>query len=83
MFEIKGKKIGLEQKPFIIAEMSGNHNGSLDRALSLVDAAADAGADAIKLQTFTADTITLDIKSDEFVISDENSLWYGRSLYEL
>ena len=83
MFEIHGKKIGFGQKPFIIAEMSGNHNGSLDRALTLVDAAADAGADAVKLQTFTADTITLDVKTDEFVISDENSLWYGRSLYEL
>mgnify|MGYP000871669305 FL=1 len=83
MFEIQGKKIGFGQKPFIIAEMSGNHNGSLDRALTLVDAAADAGADAVKLQTFTADTITLDVKTDEFVISDENSLWYGRSLYEL
>lgn len=83
MFEIQGKKIGFRKKPFIIAEMSGNHNGSLDRALTLVDAAADAGADAVKLQTFTADTITLDVKSDEFVISDENSLWYGRSLYEL
>ena len=83
MFSLQGRKIGFGEKPFIIAEMSGNHNGSLDRALELVDAAADAGADAVKLQTYTADTMTLDIRSDEFVISDKNSLWFGKSLYEL
>lgn len=83
MFKINNRKIGLSEKPFIIAEMSGNHNGSLDRALRLVQAASDAGADAIKLQTFTPETITLDMTSDEFVISDKKSLWYGRSLHEL
>lgn len=71
------------QMPFIIAEMSGNHNQSLERALKIVDAAADAGADAIKLQTYTADTMTININKNEFFIDDPNSLWYGKSLYEL
>ena len=83
MFKIDNREISYGSKPFIIAEMSGNHNGSIARALELVDAAADSGADAVKLQTYTADTLTLNIKSDEFVISDENSLWCGKSLYEL
>ena len=83
MISIQSRDIGLKEKPFIIAEMSGNHNGSLDRAITLVDAAAEAGADAVKLQTYTADTLTLDLKSDAFVISDPGSLWYGKSLYEL
>ncbi len=63
--------------------MSGNHNQSLDRALEIVDAAADAGADAIKLQTYTAETLTLDVKDPSFVIRDKNSLWNGESLYDL
>lgn len=71
------------QMPFIIAEMSGNHNQSLERALKIVDAAADAGADAIKLQTYTADTMTININKNEFFIDDPNCLWYGKSLYEL
>ncbi len=70
-------------KPFIIAEMSGNHNQSLDRALKIVEEAAKAGADAIKLQTYTADTMTLNIDKDEFKVTDKDSLWYGRHLYEL
>lgn len=69
--------------PFIIAEMSGNHNGSLEQALKIVDAAAAAGADAIKLQTYTAETMTLDIAEGEFVINDPKSLWKGRALYDL
>jgi N-acetylneuraminate synthase len=69
--------------PFIIAEMSGNHNQSLQRALEIVDAAARAGAHALKLQTYTADTITLNVKDREFFINDESSLWNGTSLHEL
>ena len=69
--------------PFIIAEMSGNHNQSLERALEIVEAAARTGAHAIKLQTYTADTMTLDLKEREFFISDEKSPWKGQSLYDL
>jgi len=75
--------IGASAAPFVIAEMSGNHNQSLDRALDIVDAAAAAGAHAIKLQTYTADTITLNLSQGEFFISDEKNLWQGNSLYEL
>lgn len=75
--------IGKNVRPFIIAEMSGNHNKSLDRALAIVDAAAVAGAQAIKLQTFTADTMTLDITEGEFTINDSKSLWAGQALHSL
>lgn len=75
--------IGTGHAPFIIAEMSGNHNGNMDRALEIVDAAAKAGAQAVKLQTYTADTMTLDIEAPGFRIEDENSLWHGYSLYDL
>ncbi len=81
--EIAGRRIGTDSSPFIIAEMSGNHNQSLERALAIVDAAADAGAHAIKLQTYTADTMTLDVDRDEFKILDPTSLWYGRRLFDL
>lgn len=77
------RPVGRGQRPYLIAEMSGNHNQSLDRALEIVDAAAASGADAIKLQTYTADTMTLDLRSPGFVIDDPNSLWHGRQLYEL
>lgn len=80
---IADKKVGNTFPPFIIAEMSGNHNHSLERALEIVEAAAKTGAHALKLQTYTADTMTLDIKEGEFFIDDPNSLWYGHSLYEL
>lgn len=75
--------IGAGHAPFIIAEMSGNHNQSLERALEIVDAAAASGAHALKIQTYTPDTMTLDINEREFHISDPNSLWKGRSLYDL
>jgi len=75
--------IGTNAPPFIIAEMSGNHNQSLDRALAIVDAAAEAGAHALKLQTYTADTMTIDSDEGEFHISDPSSLWKGTSLYKL
>lgn len=75
--------IGPNHPPFIIAEMSGNHNQSLERALAIVDAAAATGAQALKIQTYTPDTMTLDISENEFFISDSNSLWKGKSLYEL
>ena len=82
-FMIRDIPIGREHPPFVIAEMSGNHNRSLDRALQIVDAAADAGAHAIKLQTYTPDTMTLDLDEGEFFISDPSSLWAGTSLYKL
>ena len=75
--------IGSGLAPFIIAEMSGNHGQSLDKAYKLIDAAAEAGAHAIKLQTYTPDTITLDCHENEFFIADKNSLWEGNSLYDL
>jgi N-acetylneuraminate synthase len=75
--------IGVTHPPFLVAEMSGNHNQSLERALAIVEAAALSGAHAVKLQTYTADSMTLDIDTGEFVISDPNSLWYGESLYRL
>ncbi len=81
--QIADRIIGPMARPFVIAEMSGNHNQSLDRALAIVDAAAQAGAQALKLQTYTADTMTLAISEGEFFISDEQSLWKGRSLHDL
>ena len=80
---IAGHVVGADNVPFIIAEMSGNHNQSLDRALAIVDAAAGAGADAIKLQTYTADTMTIEIDGPGFRIDDPSSLWHGETLYQL
>src|SRR5690606_858181 len=77
------RQVGVDHPPFIIAEMSGNHNQSLDRALAIVEAAARTGAHALKLQTYTADTMTLDIGEGEFFIEDPNSLWKGASLHKL
>ncbi|PGE98815.1 pseudaminic acid synthase [Bacillus pseudomycoides] len=81
--EINGRKISRNHQPFIIAEMSGNHNQSLERALQIVEAAARAGAHALKIQTYTADTMTLDIDNKDFKIEDTNSLWKGNTLYKL
>lgn len=83
MILIGDKKIGIGQPPFVIAEMSGNHNQSLERALEIVEAAARTGAHALKIQTYTPDTMTLDLDEGEFHISDPNSLWAGSSLYKL
>lgn len=81
--KISDHSVGREHPPFIIAEMSGNHNQSLDRALRIVEAAAMSGAHAIKLQTYTPDTMTIDLDEREFHISDAGSLWKGTSLYKL
>jgi len=82
-FNIDSFIIGDSNKPFIIAEMSGNHNQSLEKALEIVDAAADAGADGLKIQTYTADTMTIPHDKGLFYIDDEKSLWHGKTLYEL
>ncbi|HEX3135951.1 MAG TPA: pseudaminic acid synthase [Planctomycetota bacterium] len=76
-------RIGSGCDPFIIAEMSGNHNQSLERAIAIVDAAAAAGASALKLQTYTPDTMTLNVRHGSFLVEDKGSLWAGRSLYDL
>ena len=83
ILKISNRLIGESYPPFIIAEMSGNHNQSLGRALEIVEAAAYSGVDAIKLQTYRPDTITLDVKGGNFDINDNNSLWNGRNLYDL
>lgn len=82
-FSIAGRAVGAGAPPFVIAEMSGNHNQSLERAFAIVDAAAKAGAHALKIQTYTADTMTLDVDAKEFRIEDPKSLWQGRSLHSL
>jgi N-acetylneuraminate synthase len=81
--KIAGREIGSNQPPFVIAEMSGNHNHSLERALDIVEAAAKTGAHALKIQTYTPDTMTLDLDEREFHISDPKSIWAGNSLYKL
>ncbi|MEO7264723.1 MAG: pseudaminic acid synthase [Ferruginibacter sp.] len=80
---ISNFKISRENKPFIIAEMSGNHNKSIERAIKIIEIAAECGAHAIKLQTYTADTITIDQSGGLFDIKDTTSLWENKNLYEL
>ena len=82
MIKIDKVNIGLNNKPVIVAEMSGNHNQSLDRALEIVEVAASTGVQMLKLQTYTADTMTLDVKDGDFLIKDKN-LWTGQTLHEL
>lgn len=81
--KIADKFIGTDYPPFVIAEMSGNHNQSLERALEIVEAAAKTGAHALKIQTYTPETMTLDLDEREFHISDPKNLWVGTSLYKL
>ena len=81
--KVEQYEIGFDQRPFIIAEMSGNHNQSLERALEIVEAAAKSGAHALKIQTYTADTLTLNVERDDFLIKDEESLWKSRKLHDL
>lgn len=80
-FQISNRSIGPSQRPYIVAELSGNHNGSLEQTLKLIEAAKISGADAVKIQTYTPDTITIDHSSDDFLVKD--GLWAGRRLYDL
>ena len=80
---IAGRNIGRDYLPFVIAEMSGNHNQSLERALAIVEAASRSGAHAIKLQTYTADTMTLEMRGGNFEVNDPTSLWAGSNLHDL
>ena len=82
-FEIDGRRIGPGYPAYVIAEISANHNQSFDAAVELVHRAKEAGADAVKLQTYTADTLTLDVDRPEFRIDTPGSLWQGRTLYDL
>ncbi len=83
MINVQECNIGSEYEPFVIAEMSGNHNQSLSRALEIVDEAASAGAHALKIQTYTAETMTIDLSDNEFLIRDPQSLWTGQALFDL
>lgn len=82
-FELAGHRIGLDAPPLVIAEMSGNHNQSLQRSLELVDAAARSGAHALKIQTYTPDTMTLNMDTGDFFVADKANLWHGTTLYKL
>ena len=83
MFRILDRKIGLSHKPFIVAEISGNHKQSLSRVLKMIKVAKNAGADAVKIQTYTPDTMTLNITSQKFKIKEKKSLWFGENYYSL
>jgi pseudaminic acid synthase len=81
--QIASHRVGADHPPFVVAEMSGNHNQSLERALEIVEAAASTGVQALKLQTYTADTLTLNVRSEDFMLRGEGSLWKDQSLYDL
>ena len=81
--KIGNLNLGSNFQPLIVAEMSGNHNQSLDKALKIVKEVAKTGANALKIQTYTADTLTIDIKDGDFFLGDKNSLWHGTSMYDL
>ena len=83
IFKIGSNEIGDERPPFVVAELSGNHNQSLEKALAIVESAAKAGCHALKLQTYTAETMTIDDEKGDFFIDDANSLWRGRKLFDL
>ena len=83
MIELGGRSVGQGAAPFIAAEMSGNHNHSLERALKIVEAAAEAGAHGLKLQTYTADTITMNADREEFYVRSDDNPWTGSHLYQL
>ncbi|HKT58111.1 MAG TPA: N-acetylneuraminate synthase family protein, partial [Microbacterium sp.] len=83
IISLSSSVIGTGKPVFTIAEMSGNHNGSLDRALEIVDAVATSGADALKIQTYTADTLTIDSDEPPFHVKGDHDLWGGRNLYSL
>jgi N-acetylneuraminate synthase len=80
-FSVEGRRIGADEPPYVIAELSGNHLGDIERAFALMEAVSHAGADAVKIQTYTADTITIDHDGPDFKI--DGGLWAGRTLYEL
>ena len=81
MIKISKKNIGHKNEPFIVAEMSGNHNQSLKQAFKIIDEAKKCGVDAIKLQTYTADTLTINSSKKDFIIKDKKSLWKNQQLY--
>ncbi|MEU8359207.1 pseudaminic acid synthase [Nonomuraea sp. NPDC048882] len=83
MITIGGRTIGPGHPPYVVAELSGNHNGSLERALAIVDAVAEAGAHALKLQTYRPDTLTIDCDGPAFRLGEEHELWGGENLYRL
>jgi len=83
VIKIGDHSVGSGERPYLVAEMSGNHNGDLDRALAIVDAVAATGAQALKLQTYTPDTLTIDVDAPQFRVSDSHELWGGRNLYQL
>ena len=83
MFSILKRPISISHKPYIIAEISANHNQSIENTLKLINSLKETGVDAIKLQTYTADSITIESNRPEFLINSKKSLWHGKRLYDL